>query len=251
MKRVNKVICVLVLVIAMCMTLATAASAAESGSVWVNTVASQNGKETTAMVVTDAIVTDGLIKITYNAEELTYKGVMISSEYVAMHAVNADNEGEVLISWIGHGTYESDENPIILIEVRFEGKGTIDATGAAHDAEGNELPIGSVDTSALEAAVQAANELFALDYTEESWAAMQDALKAAEEVLMDSMATQAEVDAAEAALTAAIEALVSVPEENPPTGDAFIPVAAMAAIPLLGMCALVVLNDKNKQKGGK
>ena len=54
-------------------------------------------------------------------------------------------------------------------------------------------------------------------YTAESWAAMQEALNAAKMVAADAQADQAAVDAAEQALTSAIDALEKVSE---PAGDA-------------------------------
>lgn len=212
MKSVNKLLRLLAVVLVISMMMATVAFAAETGKVWLSVT--QSGKDTVALIVTDTTVTDGLVKVTYDPEALTYKGVMVSSEYVAMHSVNAEEAGTVLISWVAPEAYEADGSALTLIEVTFEGEDTaIEATGMAHDAEGNELPIGTVDTSALEEAIDEAETLNGEDYTEETWTALEEAKEAAEAVLADPTATQDEVDEAAAALKEAIAALEKAPAE--------------------------------------
>ena len=324
MKPVNKFLRCLALAVVMCVMMASVAYAAEAGQLWLSVSQSENGKDTSALIVTDTTVTDGLVKVTYDAQVLTYQGVMVSSEYVAMHSVNAEEAGVVLISWVAPEAYEADGSAITLIEVRFEGASdAIEAAGVAHDAEGNELAIGSVDTSALEEAIAEAEALTEEDYTEESWAALEAALEEAKDVLADPTATQSEIDAAAAALEEAIaalevyvepvdksqlekaiekadaleeedystkswaameaalkvaekvyadedatqeevddatdallkaiKALVPTTGKNPGTGDDSQPVlvAALAVLALIGIGALVVMNNKNKKKGGK
>ena len=208
MKGLNKIVRLLALVLVLTMMMATVAAAAEAGNVWLSVTESANGKDTVAAIVTDTTVTDGLVKVTYDPEALTYKGVMVSSEYVAMHSVNAEEAGTVLISWVAPEAYEADGSALSLIEVTFEGKdGAVEAAGIAHDAEGNQLTIGSVDTSALEEAIAKAEELTEEDFTEESWAALEEAKENAEAVLADPTATQSEIDAAAEALEEAIAAL--------------------------------------------
>lgn len=208
MKRVNKFLRGLALVIVMCILMAPVAMAAETGEVWLSLSQSENGKGTNALIVTDTTVTDGLVKVTYDPEVLTYQGVMVSSEHVAMHAVNADEAGVVLISWVAPEAYEHDGSAITLIEVKFAGVSeAVAANGLAHDDQGNALTIGTVDTSALEEALAEAEKLNGEDYTGESWAALEDAKAAAEDVLKDPTATQEEVDAAAQALVEAMAAL--------------------------------------------
>ena len=208
MKRVNKLLRLLAVVLVMTLMMATVAFAAETGKVWISTSESEEG--TVAMILTDTTVTDGLVKVTYDPEVLTYKEVKVNSQYVAMHSVNAGEAGTVLIAWVAPEAYEADGSVLTLIEVIFEGvqeENTMEATGVEQDAEGNELPIGTVDTSALEEAIAKAEEMKEEDYTEESWAALEEAKEAAEEVLKDPTATQEEVDEAAAALEEAIAAL--------------------------------------------
>lgn len=205
MKRLNKIVRLLALALVLCMMMATVAAAAEAGKVWLSVT--ESGEDTVALIVTDTTVTDGLVKVTYDPEVLTYKDVMVSSEYVAMHSVNAEEAGTVLISWVAPEAYEADGSALTLITVNFEGDGTVEAAGIAHDAEGNELTIGSVDTSALEEAIAKAEALEEEDFTEESWSALEEAKAEAEAVLADPTATQSQVDEAAEALEAAIAAL--------------------------------------------
>ena len=74
-----------------------------------------------------------------------------------------------------------------------------------------------VVTDALKDAVDSVSKFEAGDYTAESWAALTEALKAAQAVLADEDATQAEVDEALAALNAAIESLEEATEPEPET----------------------------------
>ena len=210
MKAVNKLLRLLALVLVLTVTMATVAFAAETGKVWIRVTESSNGKDTVALIITDTTVTDGLVKVTYDPEALTYKDVKVDSKYVAMHSVNAEEAGTVLIAWVAPEAYEADGSALTLIEVTFEGvqeENTLEATGVAQDAEGNEMPIGTVDTSALEEAIAEAEELKEEDYTKESWKALEEELKEAEKVLEDPAATQEEIDAAAEALQEAIAAL--------------------------------------------
>ena len=208
MKRLNKIVRLMALVVVMCMMMATVATAAEAGKVWLSVT--ESDEDTVALIITDTTVTDGLVKVTYDPEVLTYQGVQVNSEYVAMHAVNPEEAGVVLISWVAPEAYEADGSALVLIEVTFAGiqeENTLDAVGTVHDAAGNELTIGDVDTSALEEAIAKAEALTEQDYTEESWKALEEAKAAAESVLADPTATQSQVDQAAEALEEAMAAL--------------------------------------------
>ena len=76
-----------------------------------------------------------------------------------------------------------------------------------HIAECNIKGTAAVDKDALNDQIAAAEQLKAEDYTENSWAAMQEALTAAKAVAEDSTASQAEIDQATAALSDAVAAL--------------------------------------------
>lgn len=70
------------------------------------------------------------------------------------------------------------------------------------------------DKSALEEAISKAEALTESKYTAASWAAMQEKLNAAKEVISDDAAKQEQIDAAAAALNDAVEALVEVTEPS-------------------------------------
>ena len=81
-------------------------------------------------------------------------------------------------------------------------------------------PEPTVDTSKLESEVEQSESLDETSYTAESWAAFAEALKDAQAVLANEDATQEQVDAALAALSAAREALVaSEPGTDEPGTD--------------------------------
>ena len=80
------------------------------------------------------------------------------------------------------------------------------------------------DKTQLNAAISAAEALNAEDYTEASWTAMQEALKAAHAVAADEEATQEAVDSAAQALNAAIGALEEISD---------VPAASEAAVQAL------------------
>ncbi len=94
-----------------------------------------------------------------------------------------------------------------------------EATAALNDAMDALVAVEPivVDKSALSAAIQEAEALKADDYTEESWAAVEEALADAKEVYDNAEATQEEVDAATAALNDAMDALAKPAETVKPT----------------------------------
>lgn len=222
MKIARKVGTLLTVAALLCTLFAAAAFAAENGSLW---AAVEHGEGTVALIVTDTAVTDGVVKVTYDSSKLTYERTEVTAEYVAMHAVNEEEAGTVLISWVAPGPYELKDASVCLIRVHFSGRedgNTITLTGTAHDGDGNKLTVADApDTSALEKAIADAKALDESKYTEESYDDLKEALADAETVLADATATQAEVDAAEKALKDAIAALeeVSGGTETESTGE--------------------------------
>ena len=104
----------------------------------------------------------------------------------------------------------------VLIQVNFAGTADEDVTleGTVTGAEvSNASPVDQTELRKTILETQGLNEG---DYTAETWAALREAVAAAEAVLADPSATQAEVDAATNALLAAIDALELV---EPATGD--------------------------------
>lgn len=205
MKRVKNAVRVTALAVVLCMMLTMGVFAAENGSVWITETS--DADSTVAAVITDATVTDGVVTVTYDAEALTYQKVTVNGDCVAMHAVNADEPGQVKISWVAPGAYEPDGNEW-LIQVHFTGTSDKE-TGLEGTVTGGEIvdAPAAPDKSELEKAVLAAEGLKEEDYTAETWAALEEVLEHAKAVLADPAATQEEIDAAAEALWEAIEAL--------------------------------------------
>lgn len=212
MRIARKAVTLLTLAALLCGLLATAAFAAEKGALWL-TVEENEG--TSALIITDAVVTDGVVKLTYDSEMLTYESTEITEGYVAMYAVNAEEKGAVLISWVAPGAYALEDGAVCLIRVNFSGReqeSTITLTGSVHDQSGSELNFADApDTAGLAEAIADAQALDEGAYTEDTWAALEKALTEAKAVLANSLATQSEVDAAEKAVRDAVEALVKIP----------------------------------------
>lgn len=103
-----------------------------------------------------------------------------------------------------------------------------------------------VHTEALEAAIAKAEEVDTDKYTEQTVAALKSALTNAKAVLAKAEATQEEVDAALAALNAAVEGLKRIPTDGPPTGDItnVTVLMALAAVSVVGAGALVILKRR-------
>ena len=204
MKRVRNSARVIALALVLCMMLTMGVFAAANGSVWITETDTDDG--TVAFIITDTTVTDGLVEVRYDADNLTYQMVTVNETYVAMHAVNADEAGVVLISWVAPEAVQPADSDW-LIQVNFAGASDEDVTlaGSVTGGEITEAPV--VDKTELQKAVLEAQGLNEDDYTAETWADLEEALAAAEAVLADPTATQEEVDAATAALRAAIDAL--------------------------------------------
>lgn len=246
MKHTNKITRLLIVVV-LCAMLATTAFAAESGTVWLNV--SAEDAQTCIAIVTDTTVTDGLIELSYNPNKLAYVDVTVNEKYVAMYSVNAEEDGVVKISWVAPNAYEADGTGISLIEVHFlgaESESTAEMSGEIHDAQGERIPVGEVDTTELEKAIKKAEGLNSKDYTDESFAAVKEALANAKAVLADKGATQKEVDAAAKALNDAMNALVLV---TPDTGDNS-NVGLMVGLMLASAAGIVALAAAGKRKRG-
>lgn len=247
MKIARKMFCAMIVVIALCAMLVTPAFAAETGYLWLNVAdAEQN---TTVVVCADTTVTNGMVELRFDSSKLTYSSVTVVEEYVSVFAVNTDTEGVVRIAWVAPGYYEADEAGMALITVLFEGvadANEVTVSGTVYDAEGQLVEIlSALDTSALEEAIAKAEKLDEKDYTEESFAAVEEALEEAKAVLADEGATQDAVDAAAKKLNDAMDALVKNSDSSADTGDTIAPVAAM----LLLSAAAMTVCLAGKKKG--
>lgn len=242
MKLAGKAVTALLLAALMIVMLPVSAFAAEDGKVWL-TVSEKEG-ETTAFIVANTLVTDGLVVVTYDSEALTYVGVKAAEDYVAKYAVNAEEPGIVKISWVAPGPYEVDGSAFAIIAVLFEGveeESSVTINGVAYDDAGNTVTVGEgVDTAALEQAIEDAKAVNKDKYTDKSVAAMEKALAEAETVLADPLATQERVDAAAKTLRDAINALKPIETVSPGTGDQGVALfGALAVISILSMGVLV------------
>ncbi len=206
--------------------------------------------EGTAVLESDVITVgeDAVILLADNAwtekfKELsdTYGAVIMidpnSIDYVELPALIDGNK--IIID--GYRLYEGD----LRIELALNGYNNIVLSLTVEPGE--EL---SVDKSQLEATIEGCQDFEAEDYTEESFAEFVDAYNEAAAVLADQNATQEEVDAANDALKAAIDALVPVggltPGPGGETGDfhAYLYVLLMAAA--LGVGAMTLYDRKKR-----
>ena len=145
MRSAKRAVCALSVLVLVCMMLSATAFADESGKVWLKVDQSEDSNAAT-LIVTDTTVTDGVVTLTYDSDELTYQSVEVNEDRVAMYAVNAETLGEVRISWVAPEAYEADGSALALIQVNFAGKAdedSVELSGSAFDAEGNEIPVGS------------------------------------------------------------------------------------------------------------
>lgn len=145
MKRVKQAVHLVLLAALFCVMLTAPAFATGDGSVWATL--SETSEGTTALIVTDTTVTDGVVTLTYDSSELTYVGVTVDEAYVAMYAVNAEEAGVVRISWVAPGEYEADASGTTLIQVNFTGKGTVSLSGEANNGAGESVPVKNADDS--------------------------------------------------------------------------------------------------------
>ena len=107
---------------------------------------------------------------------------------------------------------------------------------------------GAVDKSQLKKTVGVAEGLKKGNYTEASWKALEKALKEAKAVLADPDATQDEVDAATAALKAAIAALeLNKAADTGDDANLVLPVV-MAVCSIAAIGAVLVLMKKKEGK---
>lgn len=142
MKKVKQAARSLLLLVLFSALLAVPAFAADEDLVWVELTKTSGA--TTARILTDTTVTDGVVELTYDSSALSYKGVAVTEAYVAMYSVNAEEEGVVRISWVAPGEYAPDAEGASLIQVEFEGeakKNSVTLTGSANNAAGEAVPV--------------------------------------------------------------------------------------------------------------
>ena len=142
----------------------------------------------------------------------------------AIQSANALNEADwTADSWAA--LEEALEEAVNVLNKRNTTQGIVNATAAdlqAAIAALEEVPVVvPVDKAALQGTIDSVAELVADEYTEESWALLQEKLAAANTVNADADATQGAVDTAASELQAAIAALEEKedPVDPEPTPD--------------------------------
>lgn len=211
-------ICSVLLVLCLLLVLmpASQAVALESNSIWINQISGNEG--VTIAVCADTAVASGVITITYNADALTFVQLQTESQYVLAHAVNDEEAGKLVISWIAPKD-NAAQGGHVLMRLTFTGMAESSAvlTGTVQGVSGESIAIATLNMTGLQAAVMMAEILNPEDYTAESFAAVTAQISNANEVLNLEAVTQAQLDAAAAALTAAVENLEEYVPEPPPT----------------------------------
>ena len=259
------------LMVLVCLMPAVYASAETAEGMWLRTK-TEDGAVIAAICV-NATVTDGMIELTYNSELLTFAEVTVDSRYVAARAVNDKEAGLVKIAWVAPGDYGANGSVHILMQVRFAGTdfSAVAMTGVAHTPGGSALPVVELDPVGVLESLHSAAAYKSEDYTAESFAALETACANAEAILGDVYADQSALDAAAAAVKAAIDGLVSAPVVVPtePTQPATKPtepaptnpvgsdpvddegdltwVAILGGLVATGMAALAILRNKKKE----
>ena len=111
-------------------------------------------------VETNAAVTNGVIRVTFDQAKLTYTGCDFAGEYEAYVAMNAVNdtkaaEGELQIAWVAPENDSLADVTAVLFQVNFtKAPGNEEAvtasdvqvTGEANKADGTVVPVGEAPT---------------------------------------------------------------------------------------------------------
>ena len=212
----------LVLALTMVFSLALSVSATETETAGTLLLDVGNGKGTVTVDVYlqgGTGITNGSFAVTYDTTVLTLADVQVSDAY-AVSSVNTETAGTVSLAWVGS---ELTAEQTLMLTLKLEvAEGTNQDltytaanTGCYTDTDAVSVEDASVTvsfdapvtTARLEKAIEAAEAVDASRYTEESYAALVEALEAALAVLADADATQEEVNAATKAVNAAIAAL--------------------------------------------
>ena len=158
MKRMKRALTLLLAVMLACVLMAGYAMAAEEEAVWL--VAEETAGVVSGKVETNAAVTNGVIRVTFDPAKLTYTGCDFAGEYEAYVAVNAVNdtkaaEGELQIAWVAPENDSLADATAVLFQVNFtKAPGNEEAvtasdvqvTGEANKADGTVVPVGEAPT---------------------------------------------------------------------------------------------------------
>lgn len=216
MENIRKIAILLALCLVLCTLPVASAHAAEEGNVWLRYVP---GKQGVMAICADKAVASGVITITYNAEWMTFQSVTVDSAYVLAYAVNDKETGKLQISWIAPKDNAAQGGHVLMF-VEFVGISDDEYTelvGSVQNVSGEAMAITKIDLHAALDAESDAENLKAEDYTADSFAPVQAALKNVIDLLDQVTTTQAQLDAATQALVTAMENLVVYTPEPPPT----------------------------------
>lgn len=158
MKRMKRTLTMLLAALLVCASLAGYAMAAEEEAVWL--VAEETAGVVSGKVETNAAVTNGVIRVTFDPAKLTYTGCDFAGEYEAYVAMNAVNdtkaaEGELQIAWVAPENDSLADVTAVLFQVNFtKAPGNEEAvtasdvqvTGEANKADGTVVPVGEAPT---------------------------------------------------------------------------------------------------------
>lgn len=140
-------------------------------------------------------VSGGILSLTNI--KVTHTSAPTSESGISLLSMDGESAGAALMMLRRAPVVEEEEIP----------ETTVPETTVPEETEPEKTEPSEPDNTQLKAAVEAARKLKEKDYTKESYAAVKAARKAAEKVLRDRKATQAEIDEALAELTEALEAL--------------------------------------------
>lgn len=158
MKRMKRALTLLLAVMLACVLMAGYAMAAEEEAVWL--VAEETAGVVSGKVETNAAVTNGVIRVTFDPAKLTYTGCDFAGEYEAYVAMNAVNdtkaaEGELQIAWVAPENYSLADATAVLFQVNFSKApgneeavtaSDVQVTGEANKADGTVVPVGEAPT---------------------------------------------------------------------------------------------------------
>ena len=158
MKRMKRALTLLLAVMLACVLMAGYAMAAEEEAVWL--VAEETAGVVSGKVETNAAVTNGVIRVTFDPAKLTYTGCDFAGEYEAYVAMNAVNdtkaaEGELQIAWVAPENDSLADVTAVLFQVNFTKApvneeavtaSDVQVTGEANKADGTAVPVGEAPT---------------------------------------------------------------------------------------------------------
>lgn len=245
----------MLLVLALVLAAAPAALAAETGAALVLETQTGDSLFTVTVWLEDAAgVSNGRLLVNYDADALTLTKAE-PADAGAVTSVNDRSAGTLALAWVG-SDLTADKTLMLTLTfsvkegstatVTAESDGIYAGTAAVEVAGATATLTVTADKSELEAAIEEAEALDKKQYTEKSFAAVEDALAKAKAVVADVDATQAEVDAAAKALNDAIAKLEKKTGGNVQTGDSSMVglLAVLAAASAAGVGVVLTVNKR-------